>query len=167
MKVCLKALEELEKCEENAFFITFLKQQLHCATKESSRGFRWSKDIVHWALTLQFHGGKRIIDDLRGKANIGLGNHGDLKLDVKNWGIFLPANSTLRNYLPPVEVYQGFSLEAINNFKEGFPASSPRKVIIAWDEIEIRFGLIWNPSTKELIGRVGGPIIEKDAKAAN
>jgi len=122
---------------------------------------------VHWALTLQFHGGKRIIDDLRGKANIGLGNHGDLKLDVKNWGIFLPANSTLRNYLPPVEVYQGFSLEAINNFKEGFPASSPRKVIIAWDEIEIRFGLIWNPSTKELIGRVGGPIIEKDAKAAN
>ena len=72
--------------------------------------------MVHWALTLQFHGGKRIIDDLRGKANAGKGKHGELDLNVGDWGIFLPANSTLRNYLPPVEVYQGFKLETIENF---------------------------------------------------
>jgi len=123
--------------------------------------------LVHWALTLQFHGGKRIIDDLRGKANAGKGKHGELDLNVGDWGIFLPANSTLRNYLPPVEVYQGFKLETIENFKRGYPESSPRKVLIAWDEIEIRFGLVWNPSTKELIGRVSGPIAERDAKSAH
>ena len=122
--------------------------------------------MVHWALTLQFHGGKRIIDDLRGKANAGKGKHGKLDMNVGDWGIFLPANSTLRNYLPPVEVYEGFKPETIENFKKGYPESSPRKVVIAWDEIEIRYGLIWNPSTKELIGRVDGPITEKDAKSA-
>ena len=118
-------------------------------------------------MTLQFHGGKRVIDDLRGKANAGKGKHGKLDLNVGDWGIFLPANSTLRNYLPPVEVYEGFKRETIENFKKGYPESSSRKVVIAWDEIEIRYGLIWNPSTKELIGRVDGPIAEKDAKSAN
>jgi len=96
--------------------------------------------LVHWALTLQFHGGKRIIDDLRGKANAGKGKHGKLDMNVGDWGIFLPANSTLRNYLPPVEVYEGFKPETIENFKKGYPESSPRKVVIAWDEIEIRYG---------------------------
>ena len=166
--MCLKALEALEKNpEKDTFFTTLLKQQLRCATKESGRGFRWSKDVIHWALTLQFHGGKRIINDLRGMANKHKGKNGKLDIDLKQWGIFLPANSTLRNYLPPVEVYEGFKSETIENFKKGYPSTSPRKVMIAWDEIEIRFGLIWNPSTKELIGRVKGPLAEKDAKSAN
>jgi hypothetical protein len=136
-----------------------------CLFQESGRAFRWSKDIVHWALTLQFHGGKRIIEDLRGKANTGAGQHGELNVDLKKWGIFLPANSTLRNYLPPVEVYGGFDQEAIADFKKGFPADSVRKVMIAWDEIEIRYGLVWNPSKKELIGKVSGPIAEKNARS--
>ena len=138
-----------------------------CDLQESGRAFRWSKDVVHWALTLQFHGGKRIIDDLRGQANAGAGQHGKLKVDVSKWGLFLPANSTLRNYLPPVEVYEGFDQASINQFKTAFPSESPRKVIIAWDEIEIRYGLVWNPSTKELIGKVNGPIAEKSAKEEN
>ena len=165
MKVCLKTLEALEKSKEkDTFFASFLREQLHCATKNDARGFRWGKDLVNWALTLQFHGGKRIIEDLRGKANAGKGSHGRLELNIRDWGIFLPANSTLRNFLPPVEVYEGFKKENIENFKRSFPADSPRKVVIAWDEIEIRYGLIWNPSTKELIGRVDGPIAEKEAK---
>lgn len=84
----------------------------------------------------------------------------------KGWTTY-KSNSTLRNYLPPVEVYQGFKVAVIDNFKKGYPASSPRKAIIAWDEIETRFGLVWNPSTKELIGRVSSPIAEKDARSAN
>jgi DNA polymerase III epsilon subunit-like protein len=136
-------------------------------SQESGRAFRWSKNIVHWALTLQFHGGKRVIGDLRGKGFAGAGQHGDLKVDVKKWGLFLPADSTLRNYLPPVDVYGGFNEAAINQFKKAFPDGSPRKVLVAWDEIEIRYGLVWNPSTKELIGKVNGPIAEKSAKREN
>ena len=188
VQVCLKAFDEIPNIKET-FFGQLMKQQLLCATsvlfsiflywflecgvdklhvcgalQESGRAFRWSKEIVHWALTLQFHGGKRIISDLRGKANAGAGKHGDLKIDVSKWGLFLPADSTLRNYLPPVEVYTGFDEKVIANFKEAFPKESPRKIIIAWDEIEIRYGLVWNPSTKELIGKATGPIAEKNAK---
>ena len=64
-----------------------------------------------------------------------------------------------------MDVYGGFNEAAIANFKDGFPDGSPRKILVAWDEIEIRYGLVWNPSTKELIGKVSGPILEKNAKS--
>jgi DNA polymerase III epsilon subunit-like protein len=121
--------------------------------------------VVHWALTLQFHGGKRVIDDLRGRANTASGQHGELRVDMKNWGLFLPSNSTLRNYLPPVEVYSGFHPEVVKSFLSAYPSSSPRQVMVAWDEIEIRHGLIWNASTKELLGKASGPIAEKNAQS--
>lgn len=164
--MCVRTLEGNPNIK-GTFFGEFLKQQLLCLSNENGRGFRWSKTIVHWALTLQFHGGKRIIEDLRGKASTGAGQHGELKIELKNWGIFLPANSTLRNFLPPVEVYEGVKRSTIENFKQAFPSGSPRKVLLSWDEIEIRYGLVWNPSTKELIGKVSGPIPEKDAEKEN
>ena len=148
----------------NTFVLQFLKQQLNCLSSTSGRGFRWHKEVVQWALTLQFHGGKMLIDDLRGKAFNGQGSKGHLNVDVANWGIFLPANSTLRNYLPPVKVYSGLSSTKVENFKKAFPTSSPRKAFLCWDEIEIRAGLVWNPSTKELLGRTKGPIAEKEVQ---
>jgi len=158
-------LTTMKKCEKlkGTYMGTLFEQQLRCLNESDGRAFRWNKEIVHWALTLQFHGGKRVIDDLRGKANRGKGSHGELNINVADWGLFLPANSTLRNYLPPVEVYEGFKDDVIASFKKGFPVTSKRFVMLAWDEIEIRHGLVWNASTKELIGKAVGSIAEKDA----
>jgi len=161
IKILLTTLKKCEKLQ-GTYMGTLFEQQLRCLNESDGRAFRWNKEIVHWALTLQFHGGKRVIEDLRGKANRGKGSHGELDINVADWGLFLPANSTLRNYLPPVEVYEGFKDEVIESFKKGFPVTSKRFVLLAWDEIEIRHGLVWNASTKELIGKSVGPIAEKD-----
>ena len=64
-----------------------------------------------------------------------------------------------------MEVYSGFDEDIVSHFKEAFPNDSPRKVLVAWDEIEIRYGLVWNPNTKELIGKVSSPILENQAKS--
>jgi len=149
---------------KGTFLDELLLQQLQCLNQKDGRGFRWKKSIVHWALTLQFHGGKRIIEDIRGNGHGKGGKHGKLEIDTSKCGLFLPANSTLRNYLPPVEVYAGFKDDSIRDFKTAFPKESKRFLLVAWDEIEIRHGLVWNPSTKELLGKAVGPLAEKDAQ---
>ena len=74
-QILLKVVET-NKNLEGTFFLEFLKHQLNCLQQVKNkqtnllRVFRWNKSIVHWALTLQFHGGKMVIDDLRGKSNI-------------------------------------------------------------------------------------------------
>jgi len=143
------------------FFLTLMKQQLACVNQHSARGFRWHPDVIHWALTIQFHGGAMTLDDIRGKATKGEGRKGDLKVDPSLWGLFLPAGSTLRNYLPPVNAYEGVNMTKLEAIKETF---SGENVIIGFDEIEIRKVCHFNPSTLEMVGAVGGPIPEKKVR---
>ena len=35
------------------------------------RAFRWDPVIIHWAMTLQYHGGEMVIDAIRGKSTQG------------------------------------------------------------------------------------------------
>ena len=145
VRVVTKVLENNSNLADS-FPLQFLRQQLNCLSSTSGRGFRWHKDVVQWALTLQFHGGKMLIEDLRGKAFTGQGKGGKLDVDVKKWGVFLPANSTLRNYLPRVKVYGGIPSTAIENFKQAFPANSPRAAFLCWDRS--KSGLGWFGTTQ-------------------
>lgn len=116
-------------------------QQLLCLQAEDSRAFRWDEDIVLWALTLQYHGGKLVIDRIRGKANEGLGSHGHLEVDLRNWNLFLPSSSTLRSYFPHVDAYAGVSEETIMEIRSAVAAKSSSRVVtggISFDEMEIR-----------------------------
>lgn len=123
------------------------------------------------------------LDDIRGKGSKGQGRRGDLKVDPALWGLFLPANSTLRNYLPPVNAYEGLNLSKLGGIKKAFGGGN---VIVSFDEIEIQkvppVCIIWiclfvlifsktliqvlffNTSTLEAIGSTKGPIPEKDAR---
>lgn len=85
---------------KNYIFKTILNLQIK---KDSGRGFRWDPAIIHWALTIQYHGGEKIIDILRGQAFQGQEKTGVLKVDRSKFALFLPSNSTLRKYLPPID----------------------------------------------------------------
>lgn len=124
---------ERERLSPGTFMHTFLTQQLECLAKvrtsfivktfikllnsrsaqEDVRGFRWDPLIKHWAMLLRFHGGKTIIDALRGEATQQQGAHGDLVYDVSKVGIFLPAPSTLSGYLPHVDPYKGIQQQTV------------------------------------------------------
>ena len=79
-------------------------------------------------MSLQYYGGKRIIDILRGKAFQNQNQHGELEIDPAKWGLILPANSTLKKYLPNIEPYKKLednkcqllkNLITKNNFNDG------------------------------------------------
>jgi hypothetical protein len=113
---------------KDTFLYKLIKQQLLCLLPKDGEKFasgllikfmilkgrrKWDKDIIHWCLTLQYHGGKGIIDILRGKGfqdqgkSIQQGGRcGQLIIDPNNWGLILPANSTLKHYIPSIQPYQ-------------------------------------------------------------
>eukprot|EP00733_Pompholyxophrys_punicea_P000718 Pompholyxophrys_punicea_v1_NODE_247_length_2544_cov_39.646846.p1 type:complete len:394 gc:universal NODE_247_length_2544_cov_39.646846:159-1340(+) len=126
--------------------------QLTCIEIGDMRGVRWremDEGFVHWTLTLQFYGGKMIIDLLRGRSTEGLGKNGRLPVVAENWGIILPSNSTMRSYLPYVDVTAGISDDVIQSAKNAFLESctpnetgkiTPGLIV---DEMEIRAGLVY------------------------
>lgn len=62
---------------------------------------KWDPAIIHWMMTIQYHGGQGIIDILRGKAFQGQGQHGKLNIDTNNWGLVLPGNIQIHKiYFP-------------------------------------------------------------------
>ncbi len=78
-----------------------------CNFQDDARGFRWNPLMIHWAMSLQYYGGKRTLDVLRGEPTTSLGSHGHLIFDPGKCGILLPAASTLRSYLHHVSPYKG------------------------------------------------------------
>jgi len=103
-----------------------------------------------------------VINDLRGMANRGFGRSGHLPIDSKNWGIFLPSNSTLQGYTPPVKVYEGISEENLSWVLEAMKGSKNKLGGIVFDEMEIRKGLTFRNSTREIIGLAEGAVKEKE-----
>ena len=67
--------------QKDHFIFHFLQQQLQCVDTSDARGFRWDTEIVHWALTIQFYGGKLVLSTLRGRSTEGLGK----KFNVADW----------------------------------------------------------------------------------
>jgi len=132
--------------------------------KEEGRSFSWDPRIIHWSLSIQYHGGKKVLETLRGKAFANQGQNGHLSNDPNKWCLYLPGDSTLRGLLPIIDPYQGVSDDSIELVKEFCKEHGVKKGGIVFDEIEIRAGLTFRPSTKELIGLSQGSISEKEAK---
>ena len=185
MELVTKLKEALTtgKLKEESFTYLIIKQQLECLLKvrffeqkkkkekerkltkkkDDIRGFRWDRRILHWALTLQFHGGKATIEHLRGKATKGEGQHGTLENKRDQWALYLPGDSTLRGYLPLIRPYAPINEERVREIAAACANLTIQKGGLAFDEIEIRAGLVFNRSTQELIGKSDEAIKVKDA----
>jgi hypothetical protein len=156
----LERVLELNPQFSETFIYKLFLQQLRCLVAPDARSWRWDKDIIHWCLTLQYHGGKATIDALRGKGNQGLGQHGCLTVDPAQFCLFIPADSTLRSYLPPVIPQRKLTTEDFGKFKAALSGCS-RFGFLAFDEIEIRGGLMFLKRTQSVIGLVDGAVSAK------
>jgi hypothetical protein len=57
--------------------------------------------MVHFATTIQFLGGQRVINLLRGQGCTHSSiQHGKLDFNVQKWNLFFPSNATICSYLP-------------------------------------------------------------------
>ena len=99
-----------EKLHDKLFVYKFIETQLNCLLSSDARGFRWDPAIIHWATTIQYHGGKKILDIIRGEALQFEGKHGSLPIVREKWGLYLPAISTLKHYKSYVKPYLGINL---------------------------------------------------------
>eukprot|EP00733_Pompholyxophrys_punicea_P000878 Pompholyxophrys_punicea_v1_NODE_344_length_2202_cov_2.720670.p1 type:complete len:354 gc:universal NODE_344_length_2202_cov_2.720670:972-2033(+) len=149
-----------------------MRTQLLCLAAKDARGIRWrefDESIIHWALTIQFYGGGLLVDILRGRSTEGLGSHGKLPINAENWGLFLPPNSTLRSYLPYVNVDPKITDEMIRNARnqlirscEPHPTRKKISVGLVADEMEIRKGFVYRKFDHCLVGKASGPVYEDE-----
>ena len=138
VRLLMKVLEANKTFNSNCFMFKLIRQQLLCLTKEDGRGFRWDPSIIQWALTLQYHGGKGLLNILRGNAFAGQQRHGNLRIDSTHWNLFLPSNSILRKYLPIVDPYDDISDNHCETIVDLFESSKdPKRGGILFDEIEL------------------------------
>eukprot|EP00733_Pompholyxophrys_punicea_P000753 Pompholyxophrys_punicea_v1_NODE_265_length_2478_cov_92.556748.p1 type:complete len:635 gc:universal NODE_265_length_2478_cov_92.556748:567-2471(+) len=169
VKLLMKVLE-CGRLSKHHFMFKMIQTQLTCCQTESVRAFRWDPAIIHFAMSIQFLGGQSLLDFLRGRSTEGQGKSGALNNKVEDWELYLPANSTLRAFLPYVDVYAGISDEVIDAARETiFQSGSKDKngeITAGWigDEIEIRKGIVYNRFSGSLIGKVSGPVAENKAK---
>jgi len=125
--------------------------QLRWLTSDSSR-MEWPLDYLHWSYSLHFYGGQRVMDYLRGKAYQGQGK-GKLENDPQQWCLYFPSTSTLRSHLPPVNVYAGIADSSIEKLGKAMDRKGTvKKVVLSFDEMEVRSGLIYLKSKGVFVG---------------
>ena len=84
-------------------------------------------------------------------------------MDSKVWNIFIPSNSTLRQYLPLLDPYEGLTDDKCMAIVELFkPGNGPMHGGILFDEIDIPYGLIWLQSSARIVGSTLGTIRENE-----
>ena len=148
---------------QDCFLYQLIEQQLLCLQNTKGRSFQWDPAIVHWTMSLQYYGGQQVIDLLRGKTFQGQHSHGKLTVHPQHCNLFLPATSTLRQYLPIFDPYVGLSNEKctiIGSFLQ--QQCIPLYGGLSFDEMEIQHGITYLKSTGRLIGLVHGMVAEKD-----
>ncbi|KAF0984959.1 hypothetical protein FDP41_000858 [Naegleria fowleri] len=143
------ALEE-GKLHETQFFYQLLENTLqNLVSKKNVNGFRYKECIICWCLLLRFYGGSRLWNVLKGNST------GDIitsenALDKLN--LLLPSISTIKSYLSDLS----FGKLADNDLKDVVKAMAmnniSNKIIISYDEIEIRGGLCVMKSIGKVIG---------------
>ena len=129
------------KYPKNSFPFVFWKQQMECSLKQGKlkNRIRWHPLMVKWCIYLR-HQSSKAYETLRDS------------------GIALPSQRTLRDYSNAVKAAPGFSLEVDQQILQAAKlASSPdyhRLVVLLIDELHIKEELIYDKHSGQLIGFV-------------
>jgi hypothetical protein len=126
-----------EYVAKDSFIYEFLHNLAHNVSKVPC-GFRYSEPLIQFCLLVKFHSGKRTLDLLRGNQKDGYNFH-------------IPSEKTIRNYLPTVELNKGLDSK-LKEFTQG--KSKCKDLILSYDEIEIRSGLIYHEYSNRVVGLV-------------
>ncbi|KAG2382645.1 hypothetical protein C9374_005225 [Naegleria lovaniensis] len=143
------ALEE-GKLHETQFFYQLLENTLqNLVSSKNVNGFRYKECIIHWCLLLRFYGGSRLWNILKGNS-LGETITSENALDKLN--LLLPSISTIKSYLPDLSFGNLVDSDLKDIVKAMALNNISNKIIISYDEIEIRGGLCVMKSTGKVIG---------------
>ncbi|KAF0984649.1 hypothetical protein FDP41_000548 [Naegleria fowleri] len=143
------ALEE-GKLHETQFFYQLLENTLqNLVSSKNVNGFRYKECIIHWCLLLRFYGGSCLWNILKGNSP-GETITSENALDKLN--LLLPSISTIKSYLPDLSFGNLVDSDLKDIVKAMALNNISNKIIISYDEIEIRGGLCVMKSTGKVIG---------------
>lgn len=125
-----------EQNQEGTFRHLFWDEQIKALSKSDSRQIRWHPALIKWCLHLKF---------------ISSGAYHALR---SSGVITLPSERTLRSYTHWIKAGVGFQ-QAVDDqlLKEmNINEEKDRYVVLCWDEVKVREGLIFDKHACELIG---------------
>lgn len=136
-----------------SFHTRFLQNQLGKYLLADGRQVRWDLEMIHFCHTLQYYGGEKMYQLLRGKNPQGKRGKINItdKLAIVN--LYLLGSSTLKSYLPPTNTYPSL-LESIKYLSEVFNGGSITDCVgfLVLDEMQIRPGIVYRKTVGKLIG---------------
>ena len=122
--------------QDRSFRHLFWDEQVKALSKSDSRQIRWHPALIKWCLHLKF---------------ISSGAYHALR---SSGVITLPSERTLRSYTHWIEAGIGFQ-QAVDDqlLKEmNINEEKDRYVVLCWDEVKVKEGLVFNKHNCELIG---------------
>ena len=125
--------------------------------------------MLNFASTIQFLGGTRTLDFLRGQAYGDQGNKGHLS--GHNVNLFLPSPSPILEKFPLCDPYRKIDIELVETvkaalYRKGSFTTAPTAGI-SFDEMEVMAGLTLSSDHTEAYGAVSGPLLKKNACKTN
>lgn len=145
------------------------KASLELMKRGNTRGFTWVDRVglMRMLIDLQFTKGAGVIRLLRGIGGQGLGS-GVSTLLMGRFNIALPAPGTVSAYMQPGEFNTGIFSKYITDLKYRMDRDhlcEPGKIVLKYDEIDLRKGLVLDPKHDYVIGGVsksGAPLRMSD-----
>jgi hypothetical protein len=116
---------------KNEFFLKLASNFLKNYGK--GKGSRHDNNIIEWCLIIRYYGGSKTYNNIKVNLN-------------------LPSISTLNRYLPSINFGWINEIELGKLLNEWKRQIKSTKLVVAYDEFEIRRGLIFNKSVGKVIG---------------
>lgn len=125
-----------EECVEDSFKRLFWDQQLKAANMKDARQIRWHPAVIKWCLHLKF---------------ISSGGYHALR---RSGLITLPSERTLRDYTHWIRAGVGFipEVDALLVKEANIVSEKDRFVVLSWDEMRIKEGLVFDKHSCTLVG---------------
>ena len=135
---------EANKLSTRNLMLSILQAWVSC-NPEKSNSNRYTDAMYHWAITLQYIGGNRL-----------------LKLMANN--LACPCKRSIARRLvlhDPLQLHdlQPYSVGALKKLSGSASVGG-----LVWDEVDVRSGLIYLKHLGLLVGRVSGPVYEKEVR---
>lgn len=131
--------------------------------RNHSLQFQWDSEVLQFVETLEYHGGRRVVNLLRGSGHEGEGGSGIHTFDWQKWNWPLPGKTTRDKQYQGYTTEDGIHAHLLQSFllscisERTLPLYEDEKVkvfpvVLAKDAMQIKPGLLYDSRQGKLVG---------------